>query len=148
MCCHALLEQGTRSGVLALAARYQPENKEGGGNAFHIVHLPCDRQSFLRHGACCGHIALRPGHAPQHRERKCYAWLVFEFPIQCQALLKQRLRTLIVALDESQVRCNQERFRVYGCLDLGTRNGYPYGQCTLQEIPPFTNVPMDYPESS
>ena len=44
--------------------------------------------------------------------------------------------------------CNVECLRTHGCLDPGTRKGYPYSQCALQEMPPFSDVPMYYPEYS
>ncbi len=69
--------------------------------------------------------------------------LVFEFPVQRQALLKQGLCAIVVALNEGQVGREDERLRLHGCLD-----SLACCQCALQEVAPFTDVSMYYPESS
>src|SRR5258708_38753084 len=88
-------------------------------------------------------MAFRPGHASQQRECKRYTVLVFEFPVQRQALLKQGLCAITVALDESQSRRNDERLRLHGCLDPLT-----CCQGALQQGPPCASVPMYCAEAS
>src|SRR6266849_4718244 len=105
----ALFKQGIRPGVLTLAVVQQRQREERPGDVLLEAYLSVERQRLLRHRASRYRVTPHPGDIPQRKEGERHAPWVSDFPIECQAPLRQRLCPLIVALNKCQVRGSEER---------------------------------------